>query len=187
MADAIPALPTPDQYPAVYQFKFCPLDATPLSRQLVHGQLRLRCPACGWVWYPNPNIAATVIVEHAGGIVLARRALPPDVGIWHLPIGHVEFGEQPEAAAIREVYEETGLEIAELRFLTYELSPSYADSRMFYIVFGFVGRAVGGTLQITAESSEVAVVPLADLPELKWSSQRKTVAAYRAMLAELTS
>lgn len=79
------------------------------------------------------------------------------------------------------------MEIAELRFLTYELSPSYADSRMFYIVFGFVGRAVGGTLQTTAESSEVAVVPLAELPELKWSSQRKTVAAYRAMLAELTS
>ncbi len=174
-------LPTIDDYPPVYQFQFCPLDATPLTRQIVHDMERLRCPACGWVWYPNPNIAATMIIEYQGGIVLTRRALPPDAGIWHLPIGHAEFGEQPAAAAIREAYEETGLIVEQAHFLTYDVNPSYADPRMFYIVFGFVGQAVGGTLQVTPESTEVAVVPLAAMPDLKWSSQRKTLAAYRTL------
>ncbi|NJK80095.1 MAG: NUDIX hydrolase [Chloroflexaceae bacterium] len=173
-------LPTIDEYPARYQYRFCPLDATLLVRGLVHDCERLYCPQCGWVWYPLPQIAATVIIEYQGGIVLAQRALPPDAGIWHLPIGHVEFGETPEAAAIREAAEETGLIVGDLRFLTYEVSPSYADPRMPYIVFGFVGCAIGGTLHPTAESTAVQVVPLADLPPLKWSSQQKTLAAYRA-------
>lgn len=173
-------LPTIDDYPERYRYRYCPLDGTPLERQVVHGVERLRCPVDGWTLYPNPNIAATVLIEHAGGIVLAQRANDPDKGIWHLPIGHVEFGEDPADAAVREVHEETGLEIAGLRLLIYEHSPSYGDPRMYYLVFGFVAQAVGGVLQVNdAENSAVQVVPLDAMPALKWTSQAKLLAAYR--------
>ncbi len=175
-------LPTIDEYPAPYQYRFCPHDRTPLERANVHGIARLRCPACGWVFYVNSNLAATVLIEYQGGIVLAQRAIPPDKGIWHLPIGHIEFGESPEEAAAREAFEESGLVVADLRFLIYEHSPGYGDPRMWYIVFGFVGRAVGGHLTTSAETSAVQVVPLQEMPELKWSSQRRTLAAYRLLL-----
>lgn len=175
-------LPTIDDYPERYRFRFCPLDRTPLVRALIHDQERLRCPACGWIFYPNPNIAATVVVEYQDGIVLLKRAIEPDRGIWHLPIGHAEFGEDPADAALREAHEETGLEVADLRFLCYEHGPSYGDSRMFYLVFCFAARAVGGTLRSDWENSDIRVVPLDDLPELKWSSQRKALAAYCALL-----
>src|SRR5262245_31732621 len=89
-------------YPARFQYRFCPLCATPLERAERDGHERLVCPRDGWVLYPTPNLAATVVVEHAGGIVLLRRAIEPDVGIWHLPIGHLEFGEPPGDAARRE-------------------------------------------------------------------------------------
>ncbi len=177
------SLPTIDQYPSRYRYRFCPMDGTALERVMHQGIERLRCPQCGWVLYPTHNIAATAIVEYQGGIVLAQRALPPDAGMWHLPIGHVEFGEEPAAAAAREAWEETGLEVADLRFLAYEHSTGYGDPLMWYIVFGFVGRAVGGTLQTSAETSALMVVPLAEMPELKWTSQRKTLAAYRQLKA----
>jgi ADP-ribose pyrophosphatase YjhB (NUDIX family) len=168
-----------DDYPERYRFRFCPMDTTPLVRRPLHGMERLVCPRCGWVFHPQHNMAATIIVEYQGGIVLAQRALPPDAGMWHLPIGHVEFGEHPAAAAAREAQEETGLVVAEVEFLTYEHSPGYGDPLLWYVVFGFVGRAVGGALATSEETSDLWVVPLDELPELKWTSQRKTVEAYR--------
>lgn len=175
-------LPTIDNYPDAYQFKYCPRDGMLLQRGLIHGYERLHCPSCHWVFYPNPNIAATVVIEYQGGIVLLRRAIEPDQGIWHLPIGHVEFGEDPAAAAVREAREETGLELADLHFLGYEHSPSYGDRRMFYLVFLFAARACGGTLAVDAtENSAICMLPPAEVPELKWSSQRKALAAYREL------
>jgi hypothetical protein len=52
---------------------------------------------------------------------------------------------------------------------------------MWYVVFGFAARAVGGTLTTSDETSELQVLPLDEMPELKWTSQQKTVAAYRAL------
>lgn len=182
MSGVVVPIPPIEEYPERYQYRFCPRDGTPLQRGVIHDMERLYCPACSWVFYPTHNIASTVVIEYQGGIVLTQRATEPDKGIWHLPIGHTEFGESPEAAAIRESWEETGLEIDHLQFLVYEHSLGYGDPRMWYIVFGFMGRAVGGELTTSAETSDIQVVSLADMPELKWTSQRKTLAAYRTYI-----
>jgi ADP-ribose pyrophosphatase YjhB (NUDIX family) len=173
-------LPEIDDYPARFQLRFCPLCATPLDRAIRDDHERLVCPRDGWVFYPTPNLAATVVVEHMGGVVLLRRAIKPDAGIWHLPIGHIEFGESPGEAARRETVEETGLLLDEPVFLDFEHSPSYGDPRMFYIVFCYRARALGGELRINDENSEACVFPPDALPELKWTSQRRALAAWRA-------
>jgi 8-oxo-dGTP diphosphatase len=178
----MPHIPGPDEYPARNRFRFCPICATELGRVEVFERERLRCPSCGWIWFPNPNVAATMVIEHAGGIVLLRRAIPPDVGIWHLPIGHAEYGEDPADAALREAHEETGLLLADPVFLSWEHSPSYQDAALFYVVFGFTARVVGGELlHDPHEASEVGIFPLDALPPLKWTSQQKAVEAFRAM------
>lgn len=175
-------IPTIHDYPDRYQFRFCPRCATPLEVVALHGMGRQRCPACGWVHFPLPNIAATVVIAYQGGIVLVQRDIEPDRGIWHLPIGHVEYGEDPADAALREGEEETGLALAEPRFLSYTHGPSYGDPRLFYVVLGFAARAVGGALTGSDEGRHTQVLPLDQLPPLKWTSQQDALAAYRRLL-----
>src|SRR5262249_30771337 len=118
-----------------------------------------------------------------GGIVVLRRAIPPDSGIWHLPIGHLEYGEPPADGALREAAEETGLELADPVFLDFEYSPSYGDAAMYYLGFCYRARAAGGELRVKYENEEVRVVPPDALPNLKWTSQQRALAAWRAWRA----
>jgi ADP-ribose pyrophosphatase YjhB (NUDIX family) len=176
-------LPAIDDYPARLAFRFCPLCATPLVRRVSAEGQRLACPADGWTHYPMPYIAATVVVEHGGGLVLLRRAIEPDAGLWHLPIGHLEFGEPPAAAALREASEETGLQLDDLVFLDFEYTPAIGDPAMYYLIFCYRAIAAGGELHADGENSEARVFAPDALPDLKWSSQRRALAAWRAWKA----
>jgi ADP-ribose pyrophosphatase YjhB (NUDIX family) len=167
-------------YPARFRYRHCPLCGTPLVRVTDDHLERLACPADGWVHYPTANVAATTLVEHDGGVVLLRRAIPPDVGIWHLPIGHLEYGEPPAEGARREAEEETGLVLEPPAFLDFEFSPSYGDPKLMYLVFAYRSRSCGGALGVDHENDAIRVCPADALPELKWTSQRRAVAAWRA-------
>jgi ADP-ribose pyrophosphatase YjhB (NUDIX family) len=76
-----------------------------------------RCDACGAEFWDNPKPCAGALVTHAGALLLVRRAIDPWKGCWDIPGGFCEPGEHPAVTAAREVREETGLEIADLRLL----------------------------------------------------------------------
>lgn len=59
-----------------------------------------------------------VVIKNAGGKQLVLRHSAGDLQFWNYPGGKVEHGETPEAAAIREVYEETGIHVLKLREIT---------------------------------------------------------------------
>ena len=59
----------------------------------------------------NPIIASSAVVKHGSEILLIKRKYPPGIGKWALPGGIVEYGETVEQAAIREVKEETNIDI----------------------------------------------------------------------------
>ncbi len=142
---------------------------------------RLVYPRDGWIFTRRPNLAATIVIEHLGGIVLLRRAIEAgrrDLAPADQP--SLECGRSPADAARRKTIEETGLLLDEPVFLDFEHSPSYGDPRMFYIVFCYRARAIGGELRINAENSEACVFAPDALPELKWTSQRRALAAWRA-------
>ncbi|MBB4264722.1 NUDIX hydrolase [Roseospira visakhapatnamensis] len=58
---------------------------------------------------PRPVAATIAAVFHEGRILLVRRANPPDMGRWGFPGGKIDFGETIESAAVRELFEETGV------------------------------------------------------------------------------
>jgi len=69
------------------------------------------CSNCKTIHYVNPNMVVGCIVEYNGKILLAKRGIEPRLNFWNLPCGFLEMNENVEDGAIREVYEETGLQV----------------------------------------------------------------------------
>jgi ADP-ribose pyrophosphatase YjhB (NUDIX family) len=57
----------------------------------------------------HPVPAVLAVVARQGRVLLVRRANPPYAGRWGFPGGHIEWGESTQAAAVRELQEETGV------------------------------------------------------------------------------
>jgi len=71
---------------------------------------RPHCPDCNRFYYSNPVPAACCfLTNEQGELLLVQRSVEPRRGMWTLPGGFVESGETTEAAALRELEEETGL------------------------------------------------------------------------------
>ncbi len=94
-------------------YRFCPRCAGRLETRTLKGgdPERLVCEACGFVFYLGPKLVVGAIFELDGGVVLIQRSIEPGYGKWTFPGGFVERGEVAEAAAMREVLEESGIEI----------------------------------------------------------------------------
>ncbi|SDJ37622.1 NUDIX hydrolase [Natronorubrum texcoconense] len=93
--------------------EFCPHCGTSLETTAFDGRERERCPTCGDVVWHNPVPCASVAVvdrsAEVPAVLCVERAVPPGVGEWTIPGGHMEVGESPETAAVRELEEETGV------------------------------------------------------------------------------
>ncbi len=96
-------------------YVFCPRCATPLVEAVLGRLPRMRCPACDFVHWRNPAVGAAVLIrDDEGRVLLVRRG--PEAsrpGLWSVPAGFVDYGEDVRAAAARELEEETGL-VAEI-------------------------------------------------------------------------
>lgn len=77
--------------------------------------------------------AVAVVVETPSGIVLVRQYRKPlEEALWEIPAGKLEPGEDPQLAAERETYEETGYRAGKLKLLTcLYTSPGFADERIY--------------------------------------------------------
>lgn len=70
-----------------------------------------QCDNCGNPHYHNSKPCSGALVVREGKVLLARRGVEPYKGCWDVPGGFLESGEHPEQGAIRELREETGLNI----------------------------------------------------------------------------
>ena len=98
------------------QFKFCPKCG---SKHFVENNFKSKkCEDCGFIYYFNSSSAVVaVIVNQSGDLLVGTRAFDPAKGTLDLPGGFVDMGESLEDSAIREVKEETGLDISEAKYL----------------------------------------------------------------------
>lgn len=78
----------------------------------IDGRMRPVCNACGAVTWLDPKLAVAVVIEREGRILMGLRAKGArEAGKWSIPAGFVDRGEVVEAAAVREIAEEVGLEV----------------------------------------------------------------------------
>jgi NAD+ diphosphatase len=105
------------------------------------GERARRCPACGLLAFPRLAPAVITLVERDDGrALLARNARWP-TAMYSCLAGFVEPGESVEAAVRREVYEEVGIQVDDLRYYRSQPWP-FPHSLML----GFHARYCGGAL-----------------------------------------
>lgn len=106
----------------------------------------------------GPLVGVGAVVVHEGRTVLIRRGKEPMYGRWIVPGGTVELGETLEQACVRELREETGLEVRPLEVLTVfdRIERHGDDVRYHYVIVDYLCSWVGGELQAGSDALEAA-------------------------------
>jgi NAD+ diphosphatase len=139
--------------------RFCGTCGTPTER-LGHERAR-RCPSCQLTVYPRISPAMMVLVKRGRELLLGRGVhFPP--GRYSALAGFLEAGESIAQAVIREVREEVGVEVANLRYFSSQSWP-FPNSLMI----AFTADYAGGHLQPDpAELADARWFPIDELPDL---------------------
>ena len=136
------------------ELNYCPRCGHALQDREAFGRVRRFCPACERIIFRDHKIAAGVLVEREGKILLVRRRMRPRQGTWTFPAGFVEFDEDPADAAVRECREETGLEVEITGLLDVIAGREHKHGADIVIVYH--ARIVGGELRAADDVDRVA-------------------------------
>ncbi len=136
----------------------------------VEGVVRPVCSQCGRIVYYDPKVATAMILVRDDRVLLVRRGTEPGLGLWSLPGGYVDRGEVVEEAAVREVWEETGL-----RTKTADLVGVFSESGSPVVLVVYAGEILGGELTARDEVLEVEFFAVETLPPLAFERDREII------------
>lgn len=151
--------------------QYCIRCGTAVVVKHLFGDERPTCPSCGWIYFADPKVAAAVIVEQDGQVLLTRRVNEPYQGLWSLPAGFVNAHEDPARAAERECLEETGLIVTVTGLLDVLAGREHSRGADFIIVYR--ATVTGGTLEPGDDADEASFFPYDRLPPLAFHSTKK--------------
>lgn len=153
------------------EVKYCIRCGAALVEKIyLDGHLHRVCPACDWAFFPDPKVAAAVLVFQEEKVLLVKRLFDPMQGYWTLPAGFVNAFEDPARAAERECLEETGLivkagEVAHI--ITGREHPRGAD-----IVLVYQAEIISGEVSAQDDAQDAGFFPLSELPPLAFRATR---------------
>lgn len=118
--------------------------------ELVDGGYRRHCGACGMDHFPRTDPVVIMVVRHQGRILLGRqKAWKP--GMYSALAGFVEPGETIEVAARREVFEESGVRVGTVTYVTSQPWPFLSN-----LMIGLIGEATSGEIRLDEKELEDA-------------------------------
>jgi 8-oxo-dGTP diphosphatase len=136
----------------------------------------------------RPAVGVGVVVVKDDAVLLIRRGKPPNQGQWSLPGGHQEWGETVREAGVREVREETGLDVELLDLIgVFDGIGRSPDGAVdwHYTLVDFVARWAGGEPVAGGDAAHAEWVPRERLPTLGlWSETLRAIDLAFAKLAQ---
>jgi 8-oxo-dGTP diphosphatase len=131
----------------------------------------------------TPVPAVGVVCLRGEEVLLIRRGRPPLQGSWSLPGGRIEWGERAADAALRELFEETGVR-AELAGLVDVVDGMFEGGARHYVLIDYTARWTEGEPVAGDDASAAAFHPLKDVERLGlWA---ETVRVIRLAQAKFT-
>ena len=157
---------------------FCQRCGHKLTLEVIESRPRPSCPDCGYVAFQDPKLAAVVLVTVDGKLVMVRRGVEPAVGRWAFPSGYVDQGEAVEDAAVREVKEETGLDVLISAFVGL-----YSRSGSPVVLAVYSADVVGGSLRPGGDARDAALFSPDELPTLPFPHDEQIISDWRSLRA----
>ena len=148
-----------------------------MDERLAFGKVRPVCPACKRVHFLDPKVAAAVLLQRNGKVLLTRRAGDPQRGLWVTPGGFVDADEDPKAAAARECEEETGLKIEIVELLDVLSTRGFPNGAS--IVIFYRGEVVGGELTAGDDADRVEWFGPDELPEIAFEATKRVLEKWK--------
>lgn len=131
------------------------------SMERLPGEWGKKCAGCGYLHFPHIHPCVIVLVRRPGQVLLARKAQWPE-GRYGLVAGFVDFSECLEEAVAREVMEETGLRVKNVRYVGSQSWPFPSQ-----LMAGFVADYDGGEIVVDrVELEDARWFAVDELPEL---------------------
>lgn len=159
---------------------FCSQCGTALEERQTHGGVRPVCPACGFIAYRSPSIGVAVLLRDAESRVLLIKRGPTSTkpGLWAVPAGFMDYGEDVRKAAARELHEETGLhaDVGDVVFV----ASNWHDPSKLTVGIWFAGTHTGGTLLAGDDAVDAAWFGLDELPPLAFETDTALFERLRA-------
>ena len=156
---------------ALTQVNYCPRCGTAVKIETQFGKARPVCPRCGWMYFADPKVAAAVLVEQDGRVLLVRRVNEPFRGLWTLPAGFVDAEEDPARAAERECLEETGLTVRVTRVVEVVAGREHPRGADFVIVYA--AQVESGVPAAADDADAVGWFARNDLPPLAFRATKR--------------
>jgi len=111
-----------------------------------------------------PLVGVGAVVEQDGRVLLVRRGSEPLKGHWTLPGGALELGETLSEGVVREIREETGLEVEPIELIEVvdRIHRERERVRYHYVIADFLCRVTGGRLLAASDADAVRWVERAE-------------------------
>ena len=163
---------------SILEFNFCPRCGASVMPVEKFGRVRAVCPQCGWIHFVDPKVAAAALIVQEGRVLLVRRVNEPHRGLWTLPAGFINGGEDPAEAAARECLEETGLRVRVTRVFDIVSGREHPRGADFVIVY--LAEVLGGDMKPDDDADAVEWFDKNNLPQLAFRATQKVLQSFYA-------
>ena len=157
--------------------QFCPCCGASLTHKLQDEKLRDYCSRCNIFYYENPlPVVSTIVVNDSREVLLVKRKKDPYMGMWCLPIGFAESGEDMREAALRELEEDAGVRGEVIRLIDVDTVENYFYGSLAIVTYEV--RIIAGAVSPGDDAVDARYYPIMELPELAWPSNEKAIKIY---------